>query len=91
MKKKPKATFWMEMPPGTLGAAAMAAFHMTESACCAAFAKGNLRIDHEPMTARHVLFDADPYRGRYLHFHGRQALLVGHALVRDNEQLELKV
>jgi hypothetical protein len=81
----------IEIPQGSLGAAAMAAYSMSSSAACLAFAKGNLRIDHEPMTARHLRADAEPYRGRYMNFHGRQALLVGHALVRGDEQLKLNL
>lgn len=81
----------IEIPQGSLGAAAMVAFHMTPAAACVVFAKGNLSIGRDVMTARHLRLDAEPYRGRYMNFHGRQALLVGHALVRGDEQLTLNV
>jgi hypothetical protein len=81
----------IELPQGSLGAAAMVAFNMTSTVACLVFSKGGLRIDRDVVTARHLRMDAEPFRGRYMHFHGRQALLVGHALVRDDEQLELDV
>jgi hypothetical protein len=80
-----------EIPQGSLGAAAMTAFSMSERAALLCFAKGNIAIDGQPLDAAHLRRDAEEYRGRYLQFYGRQALILGHRLVRDNEQLGLAI
>lgn len=79
----------IEIPQGSLGAAFMAAFHSKPINVLLAFAKGSVSIDGEILTSNHMREDAAPYRGCYMNFHGRQALLVGHALVRSDEQLSL--
>lgn len=86
-----KSTGTGEIPRGSLGAAARAAFNMSDRAVILAFAKGNLKIDGVALNATHLRRDAEEYRGRYLAFYDQQALLVGHRLVRSDEQLTMVV